>query len=150
MVFVAREMERRGMNLPLLIGGATTSRMHTAVKIAPAYSGPVIYVMDASRAAPVVWKLLWDERDSLIADTRKEYDDVTRELPRRPGPPAAPAACESAQRAPNIDFANRPKPAFSGKSFEVSARRSGFVYRLDAVLRILGIDRALPGDPGGR
>src|SRR5205085_3168683 len=54
MVDVAREMERRGMSLPLLIGGATTSRQHTAVRIAPAYSQPVVHVLDASRVVPVV------------------------------------------------------------------------------------------------
>jgi 5-methyltetrahydrofolate--homocysteine methyltransferase len=58
MVFVAKEMERRGMRLPLLIGGATTSRQHTAVKIAPAYSGPTAHVLDASRAVSVVSELL--------------------------------------------------------------------------------------------
>jgi len=58
MVHVASEMERRGMKIPLLIGGATTSRMHTAVKIAPVYSGPVIQVLDASRSVPVVNSLL--------------------------------------------------------------------------------------------
>src|SRR6202007_1330297 len=58
MVDVAREMERRGMNLPLLIGGATTSRQHTAVRIAPAYSQPVVHVLDASRVVRVVSDLL--------------------------------------------------------------------------------------------
>ncbi|HEU4787430.1 MAG TPA: methionine synthase, partial [Gemmatimonadaceae bacterium] len=58
MVFVAREMERRHMTMPLLIGGATTSRQHTAVKIAPEYSGPVVHVLDASRAVDVVSSLL--------------------------------------------------------------------------------------------
>ena len=58
MVHVASEMERRGMNIPLLIGGATTSRMHTAVKIAPVYSGAVVQVLDASRSVPVVNSLL--------------------------------------------------------------------------------------------
>ena len=65
MVFVAREMERRGFTLPLLIGGATTSRQHTAVKIAPEYSGPVVHVLDASRAVDVVSSLLGDERDGV-------------------------------------------------------------------------------------
>lgn len=55
---VAREMEREGFKIPLLIGGATTSCVHTAVKIAPAYSGPVVHVSDASRAANVVGSLL--------------------------------------------------------------------------------------------
>jgi 5-methyltetrahydrofolate--homocysteine methyltransferase len=66
MVFVASEMERLGLKLPLLIGGATTSRTHTAVKIAPAYSGPILYVPDASKAVPVVQKLLGDDRDVLV------------------------------------------------------------------------------------
>jgi 5-methyltetrahydrofolate--homocysteine methyltransferase len=58
MVHVAKEMERRGMKIPLLIGGATTSRLHTAVKIAPGYSGPTVHVLDASRSVPVVSNLI--------------------------------------------------------------------------------------------
>ena len=65
MVFVAREMERRGMTIPLLIGGATTSRQHTAVKIAQEYSGPVVHVLDASRAVDVVSSLIGDRRDGV-------------------------------------------------------------------------------------
>ena len=53
MVTVGKRMEERGIKLPLLIGGATTSKMHTAVKIAPVYSGTVVYVLDASRSVPV-------------------------------------------------------------------------------------------------
>ena len=118
MVFVASEMERRGMKLPLLIGGATTSRTHTAVKIAPAYSGPVIYVTDASRASPVVGKLLGAECDAFTAETRKEYDEARESYlagqDRRPRLPLAKARA----RAPKLDFANRPKPSFLGvKSF---------------------------------
>ena len=64
MVHVAREMERNGFKLPLLIGGATTSRAHTAVKIAPHYSEPVIHVLDASRAVPVTTSLLSEEGKS--------------------------------------------------------------------------------------
>src|SRR5258706_11679921 len=62
MVFVAREMERRGIRLPLLIGGATTSRQHTAGKIADEYSQPTVHVLDASRVVDVVSSLLSDER----------------------------------------------------------------------------------------
>lgn len=58
MVTVAKKMEERGIRLPLLIGGATTSKMHTAVKIAPQYSGPAVYVLDASRSVPVAQTLL--------------------------------------------------------------------------------------------
>jgi 5-methyltetrahydrofolate--homocysteine methyltransferase len=63
MVHVAKEMERRGFKLPLLIGGATTSKIHTAVKIAPNYSGDVIHVLDASRSVPVVSNLLNDDKN---------------------------------------------------------------------------------------
>jgi 5-methyltetrahydrofolate--homocysteine methyltransferase len=80
MVFVAREMERRGMKMPLLIGGATTSRQHTSVKIAPEYNGPVVHVLDASRAVDVVSSLLGDRRAdfdrenrAVQADTRQKY-----------------------------------------------------------------------------
>ena len=58
MVTVAKKMEEKGLKLPLLIGGATTSKMHTAVKIAPQYSGPAVYVLDASRSVPVAQTLL--------------------------------------------------------------------------------------------
>ena len=74
MVNLASEMERQGFTIPLLIGGATTSRAHTAVKVAQKYSGPVIWVKDASRSVPVVAALLSDEqRPKLLADTDTEY-----------------------------------------------------------------------------
>ncbi|MBU1099431.1 MAG: methionine synthase [Bacteroidetes bacterium] len=76
MVHVAKEMERQGMKLPLLIGGATTSRVHTAVKIAPEYSGPTIHVMDASKSVPVVGNLLGDNRDAFISNTSIEYEKL--------------------------------------------------------------------------
>jgi methylmalonyl-CoA mutase cobalamin-binding subunit len=70
MVSVAREIERRGLALPLLIGGATTSRQHTAVKIAPEYTGPVVHVLDASRAVDVVSSLLSEtQRGAFLAST---------------------------------------------------------------------------------
>jgi 5-methyltetrahydrofolate--homocysteine methyltransferase len=77
MAFVASEMEREGWTIPLLIGGATTSRVHTAVKIAPNYSGPVVHVLDASRAVGVASNLLSDTgRDAFVAETRAEYEQV--------------------------------------------------------------------------
>ncbi len=77
MAFVASEMEREGCTIPLLIGGATTSRVHTAVKVAPNYSGPVIHVLDASRAVGVAGNLLSDGlKDRFVADTRIEYERV--------------------------------------------------------------------------
>jgi 5-methyltetrahydrofolate--homocysteine methyltransferase len=75
MVHVAREMERRQINKPLLIGGATTSKLHTAVKIAPRYSQATVHVLDASRAVGVVSSLLSTEkRDDFVSKTRTEYD----------------------------------------------------------------------------
>jgi len=77
MVNLASEMERQGFDIPLLIGGATTSRAHTAVKVAQKYSGPVIWVKDASRSVPVVAALLSDEqRPKLLADTDAEYQTL--------------------------------------------------------------------------
>jgi len=87
MVHVAREMERQGFKLPLLIGGATTSRAHTAVKIAPQYSEPVVHVLDASRAVPVATSLLSDEsKAGFVAQHRAEYETVrkTHASPRQP------------------------------------------------------------------
>ncbi|RYE90002.1 MAG: methionine synthase, partial [Myxococcales bacterium] len=80
MTHVAREMERLGFNLPLLIGGATTSKAHTAVKIAPYYSQPVVHVLDASRAVPVTTSLLSDEgKPAFVAAHKAEYERL-REL----------------------------------------------------------------------
>jgi 5-methyltetrahydrofolate--homocysteine methyltransferase len=81
---VAQEMEREGMDLPLMIGGATTSRAHTAVRIEPMYSGPVVHVADASRAVGVVRALL-DEggRDQFMRDTRKAYEELRRQFADR-------------------------------------------------------------------
>jgi 5-methyltetrahydrofolate--homocysteine methyltransferase len=77
MTHVAREMERAGLQLPLLIGGATTSRAHTAVKIAPSYSSAVVYVPDASRSVPVVQSLLSrDNRDAYVTQVRADYDRI--------------------------------------------------------------------------
>jgi 5-methyltetrahydrofolate--homocysteine methyltransferase len=79
MVHVAREMERQGFKLPLLIGGATTSRAHTAVKIAPHYSEPVVHVLDASRAVPVTTSLLSDDgKAEFVAQHRADYEALRK------------------------------------------------------------------------
>ncbi|MFN8397493.1 MAG: methionine synthase [Bacteroidia bacterium] len=84
MVFVASEMQRRGMKQPLLIGGATTSRMHTAVRIAPQYDGGVIHVLDASRAVPVVQNLVSDEnRPNTVAQFKQEYEFLREDHAKR-------------------------------------------------------------------
>jgi 5-methyltetrahydrofolate--homocysteine methyltransferase len=79
MVHVAREMERQGFKLPLLIGGATTSRAHTAVKIAPHYSEPVVHVLDASRAVPVTTSLLSEEnKPAFVVQYRADYEALRK------------------------------------------------------------------------
>jgi 5-methyltetrahydrofolate--homocysteine methyltransferase len=79
MVHVARELERQGFKLPLLIGGATTSRAHTAVKIAPHYSEPVVHVLDASRAVPVTTSLLSEEgKLAFVAQHRADYEALRK------------------------------------------------------------------------
>ncbi|MCC6242223.1 MAG: methionine synthase [Gemmatimonadaceae bacterium] len=77
MTFVASEMQRQGFTIPLLIGGATTSKAHTALKIEPSYNGPVVHVLDASRAVGVTSALLSDDRKTqFAADVRSEYDAI--------------------------------------------------------------------------
>jgi 5-methyltetrahydrofolate--homocysteine methyltransferase len=79
MVHVAREMERQSFKLPLLIGGATTSRAHTAIKIAPHYSAPVVHVLDASRAVPVTTSLLSEDgKDAFVAQHRAEFEALRK------------------------------------------------------------------------
>jgi 5-methyltetrahydrofolate--homocysteine methyltransferase len=79
MAHVAREMERTGMKIPLIIGGATTSKMHTAVKLAPVYSGPVVHVLDASRSVPVVSSLCNPaQRGSYVASISEEQEGLRR------------------------------------------------------------------------
>jgi 5-methyltetrahydrofolate--homocysteine methyltransferase len=79
MVMVAEEMKRVGMTMPLLIGGATTSRVHTALRIAPAYDGPVVHVLDASRAVGVASTLVSDtQRDAFVERTAADYEAVRK------------------------------------------------------------------------
>jgi 5-methyltetrahydrofolate--homocysteine methyltransferase len=82
----AREMERAGLKLPLLIGGATTSRAHTAVKIAPNYSGAVVYVPDASRSVPVVQSLLSDTSARFVDQVRADYEKIRDQHREKKGP----------------------------------------------------------------
>jgi 5-methyltetrahydrofolate--homocysteine methyltransferase len=86
MQHVAREMERARFKLPLLIGGATTSRAHTAVKIAPNYSGPVVYVPDASRSVPAVQSLLSVNADAYVGEVRADYEKVRAQHRDKKGP----------------------------------------------------------------
>ena len=100
MVHVAREMERQQFKVPLLIGGATTSRAHTAVKIAPNYSEPVVHVLDASRAVPVASSLLSDEaKPDFVATYRAEYDAL-RKTHAAPKQTTVPIETARARRTP--------------------------------------------------
>jgi 5-methyltetrahydrofolate--homocysteine methyltransferase len=115
MVHVAREMQRQGFTLPLLIGGATTSRAHTAVKIAPHYAQPVIHVLDASRAVPVTTSLLSDDgRDAFIAEVAADYESLRR-THAAPRAALVPIADARHRRAP-IEWRaeDLPIPDFTG------------------------------------
>ncbi|MGH2996370.1 MAG: vitamin B12 dependent-methionine synthase activation domain-containing protein, partial [Gaiellaceae bacterium] len=114
MVNVAREMERRGMTLPLLIGGATTSRQHTAVKIAPAYSQPTVHVLDASRVIGVVSDLLDPQRrGALDSENRERQEKLREEHAGRERKPLLPLAEARANRQ-RLAFDDLPTPAFTG------------------------------------
>jgi len=104
MVHVARELDRQGFDVPLLIGGATTSRKHTAVKIAPAYPHPTVHVLDASRAVGVVASLLdGDDRARLDAENRKEQEALREAFARRKATRLVPLA-EARARRHTIDW----------------------------------------------
>ncbi len=122
MVFVAKEMERLGFKIPLLIGGATTSRVHTAVKVQPHYSGNTVHVLDASRSVPVVGSLLSPEQEKIYSLAIKNEYEVLREHHRK---------SQSAKEFISIEAARKNKykiewkaediaqPTFTGiKSFE--------------------------------
>lgn len=116
MVDVASEMERRGMKLPLLIGGATTSRVHTAVKIAPKYSGATIHVLDASRSVPVVQKLISEEKQDFIQGYKDEYTTLAEQHAQRKSAKRYISYSEAAAKSLAIDWSNysAPEPVRGG------------------------------------
>ena len=114
MVNVAAEMQRRGMKLPLLIGGATTSRQHTAVRVAPAYEGTTVHVLDASRVVGVVSDLLNPQRAGELDDeNRAEQQRLREQYESKQRVPLLPLADARANREP-VDFSDLPVPAFTG------------------------------------
>ena len=115
MAHVAREMEREGFLLPLLIGGATTSKAHTAVKIAPAYKGAVVHVLDASRAVNVAGQLKGN-LDAYAAANRVEQERLRREHQDKRGTKPLLSLTEARRRKPALDWASYeiPRPGFSG------------------------------------
>jgi 5-methyltetrahydrofolate--homocysteine methyltransferase len=116
MVHVAKEMERQGFSLPLLIGGATTSKAHTAVKISPGYSQPVIHVLDASRAVGVVGSLLNPSlKPAFVQNVRAEYDKLRAHHSQQPAKPLLTIE-EARRRRTPIEWkaSDIDKPAFTG------------------------------------
>jgi 5-methyltetrahydrofolate--homocysteine methyltransferase len=113
MSHVAREMQREGLKLPLLIGGATTSKAHTAVKIAPGYGEPVVHVLDASRAVPIVGSLIsTEQKPAFTAQIREEYDRVRAQ---HAGQKVKLVSIEEARaNAPKLAFDNLLQPEFTG------------------------------------
>ena len=113
MVHVAREMERTGFKVPLLIGGATTSRAHTAVKVAQHYSEPVVHVLDASRAVPVTSSLLSkDGKAPFVKQLREDYEKLRTQ---HAGSQVKLLSLEAARaNAPKLKYDDLPKPEFTG------------------------------------
>ncbi len=122
MVTVAAEMERADFKVPLLIGGATTSRVHTAVKIAPEYTGPVVHVLDASRAVGVASNLLSDDlKEKFVGDTKAEYDDIREKRLAKPKSDRLVTLESARENAARVSFEGftPTKPQFLGtKTFE--------------------------------
>ncbi len=141
MVFVAGEMERRGFSIPLLIGGATTSRTHTAVKIEPSYKrGSTTYVTDASRAVGVVSSLISPtERPKVEAETRAEYVRIREQFTRSQAAKVRTPIAEARANALRTDWQTYlpPRPSFTrhARLLALRPRRPHPLHRLDAVLR---------------
>lgn len=120
MVYVAKEMERRKLKIPLLIGGATTSRIHTCVKIDPNYSGPVIHVIDASKGVPVASRLTSSDaslREGLINNINDEYQNLREDYERRRGVKKMISIVDARAKKVEIDWEkfSANKPTFLGK-----------------------------------
>ena len=137
MSITAGELEREGFTIPLLIGGATTSRAHTAVRIEPRYGGPTVHVLDASRAVGVAGKLMNpDTRDAFIASTRVDYEAIRREREGRKevdhllSLADARANRFAIDRSPGTVGANPPKPSFLGVR-PVEAPLEELIERID-------------------
>jgi 5-methyltetrahydrofolate--homocysteine methyltransferase len=125
MVGVAKEMEREGFKIPLLIGGATTSKAHTAVKIAHNYSGAVVHVLDASRSVPVVTKLLTKEpgeSEKFVADIKEEYVKIREDFLNRKSDKNYISLEEARKNKVKIDWNSQTitKPQFLGNRYFIN------------------------------
>ena len=128
MAHVAKEMERLNFKVPLLIGGATTSRAHTAVKLAPHYREPVVHVLDASRAVPVTSSLL--SKDGKTAFVKQLSDEYEKLRAHHGGQAVRLLSLEAARaNAPKLNYDDLPKPEFTGVRVLGSAPAPGAVFR---------------------
>ncbi len=145
MVFVAKEMSRRGFTVPLLIGGATTSKQHTAVKIAPEFTGPVVHVLDASRAVDVVSSLLGGGRPAFEATTREAQSELREQYATRRR--EAAALVRQGAREPAADRLGGARDLVALVSRQAhhrrAARGSRALHRLDVFLLCVGAEGAV-------
>ena len=134
MCTVASEMDRAGLTLPLLIGGATTSKVHTAVKIAPNYSGPTIHVVDASRAVGVAGGLVSDtQRTFLIERTIEEYETLRANHAGKSARSERLSIAEARDRGHALDWVgySPPTPQFLGTRLFADYPLDALVNRID-------------------
>ncbi len=150
MVTVAEEMQQMEMTMPLLIGGATTSKVHTALRIEPAYNGPVIHVLDASRAVGVASRLLSDtQRDAFVKDTATDYETVRVKRANK-GKSKLLSLAEARANAFVADMAQKAAPVGEAGAACVRrlvARRFARSHRLDPVLPRVGVAWQLSRHP---
>jgi 5-methyltetrahydrofolate--homocysteine methyltransferase len=157
MQYVAGEMQKdellpHGPKIPLLIGGATCSRVHTAVKIAPHYDGPVVYVPDASRSVSVAQSLLGDQAPPTSPNSTPT---TTRCAPSTPTRSHAAVAAGQGARQQDADRLGRPTSRRAPRSSAAACSRTSTwpswpLHRLGPVLPDLGPGRPVPGHPAGR
>ena len=153
MIHVAQEMEREGYDIPILIGGATTSNRHTAVRIAPAYSGPTVHVKDASRAGGVVAALLHpEEKARFVRRNRAQQERALAEFEGGGGPKAAASIPDGKGEAVpgGVEPCGDRAPGFPGHPTAggISSERDCAVYRLGPLLPHVGDARRLPRNSG--
>ena len=151
MVHVAKEMTRQGLTVPLLIGGATTSRVHTAVKIDPHYAPGVVHVQDASRAVGVVGSLISDRtRPDALARVRGEYEKVRTDREAADDARELLSLADARRQALRLDFsAHTPRASARdrrARDREPGSGRVARTHRLDAVLPDLAAERQVPAD----
>ncbi len=151
MAHVAKEMERRGFNIPLLIGGATTSRIHTAVKISPYYNGTTVHVLDASRSVPVVSSLISDDknvRTKFSSEIRTEYAKLKENHLRKKEAKNYLTLEQARENKLKCDWKNTEivKPVKPGVTVlkRLSTRNFTQKYRLDSIFLYLGNEREIP------